>query len=104
VLDKSIAATRERTQLLDEFRRRSKADLDALNELTRIVPPPSWLNALEIRRNQVVLSGEAEQAAQLLQVIDNSPLFQNSEFTMAPMRAGNMEVFSIRANREEPKK
>jgi Tfp pilus assembly protein PilN len=100
VIDRDIIAKRARTQMLDDFRRRSKADMDALNELTRLLPAPGWLNGLEIRRNQVQLSGETEQAAILLKVIDSSPLFESSEFTMAPTRTGNNEVFSIRAHRE----
>ena len=57
-----------------------QADLDVLNELTRLLPPPVWTSAVEIYPDSVVISGEAEQAAPLLKVLDSSPLFQNSEF------------------------
>ena len=99
-----IATTRNRTQLLDDFRRRSKADLDALNELTRLLAPPTFLTGLEIRRNGAQITGETEQAAPLIQIIDNSPLFVGSEFSMAPTRVLGGEVFSIKTSREgQPK-
>ena len=47
---------------------------------------------------------EVEAAAALLKTIDTSPLFEGSEFTMAPTRVAAGEVFSIRSNREAPKK
>ncbi len=102
-LDAAIAAARSRTLLLDEVRGRTKADMDVLGEMTRILAPPSWLNQLEVTRTQVTLAGETQQAAPLLQTIDGSPLFENSEFTMAPSRVESMEAFRIRTNREAGK-
>jgi Tfp pilus assembly protein PilN len=100
LLDKTVMATRARTQLLDDFRRRSKADLDALNELTRLLTPPTWLTGVDIRRNGVQITGETEQAAPLIQILDNSPLFVSSEFSMSPVRVAGGELFSIKASRE----
>jgi Tfp pilus assembly protein PilN len=99
-LDRDADAARRKALLLDEFRRRPKADMDVLAELTRILPPPAWLNSVDISRTQVVLAGEAEQAAPLLKTIDSSPLFEASEFLMPPMRQGTVEVFRIRTTRE----
>jgi len=99
-LDRSIEAIRARARLLDDIRRRSKADLDALNELTRLLAPPTWVSALELTRSAVMLNGETEQAGPLLKSIDSSPLFQNSEFLIPLARAGKNEVFRIRAARE----
>jgi hypothetical protein len=102
-LDARIAAARARTIQLDEMRGRTKADMDVLGEMTRILAPPSWLNQLEITRTQVMLAGETQQAAPLLQIIDSSPLFQGSEFTMAPSRVNAAEAFRIRTTREPGK-
>ncbi len=99
-LDSEIEKARARTRLLDDFRQRSKADLDALNELTRILAPPIWANSMELTRDTVSLAGEAEQAALLLKLIDSSPDFQNSSFTTPIARGGSIEVFRIRADRE----
>ncbi len=100
-LDAKIDDARNRTQMLNDFRRRSKADMDAINELTRILPPPGWINNLELTRDIAQFQGEAEQAAPLLKMIDSSPLFQNSEFTMPLARMGVGEGFRIRAMRRD---
>src|SRR5207249_1079851 len=47
-LDKSFELARARVRLLDEFRGRSKHDLDALNELTRLLAPPIWTSHTEL--------------------------------------------------------
>jgi hypothetical protein len=100
-LDKDIETTRQRTLLLDQVRGRSKADIDVLREMTRILPPPiTWLNTLEINRKQVSIAGETDQAAPLLKQIDASPFFEQSEFSMQPMRTQTGETFRIRTNRE----
>jgi hypothetical protein len=94
--------TRARTQLLDRFRNQTRADLESLKELTRLVEPPAWTSSIDITRDTVRLSGEAPQAAPLLKVLDSSPLFENSVLDMAP-RGGGGELFQIHASRENTK-
>jgi Tfp pilus assembly protein PilN len=98
-LDKHIAANRTKIASLDDFRRRTQADLDVLNELTRLLPPPVWTNSIEIYPDSVLISGEADQASGLLKQIDSSPLFQNSEFALAVTRGANGEQFRIKTMR-----
>jgi Tfp pilus assembly protein PilN len=100
-IERSTELTRARTRLLDAFRRRTRSDLDALNELTQLLEPPAWLNALELTRNSATLAGEAEQAAALLKLLDGSPFFRNSQFVVPIARAGSSETFRIRTRREE---
>jgi Tfp pilus assembly protein PilN len=102
-LDKDIDAARRRTIQLDQLRKQSKMDIDVVGEMTRILPPPIWLNSLEITRSQVTVSGETEQAAPLLKQIDASPFFEASEFSMQPIRIQGGEAFRIRTNREAGK-
>jgi hypothetical protein len=99
-LERDTATLRARTVLLDDFRQRAKSDMDVLAEMTRLLAPPTWLNILEVTRTQVVAGGETDQAAPLLKVIDASPLFESSEFSMPPIRTQNGEMFRIRTNRE----
>ena len=99
-LDKDIETARLRTIALDQVRSRTKADIDVLGEMTKILPPPIWLNTLEINRKQVTVVGETDQAAPLLKQIDASPFFEQSEFSMQPMRTQTGEAFRIRTNRE----
>jgi hypothetical protein len=101
-LDKAITSARERTQALDDFRRRAKLDMDTLGAMTRLIPPPGWVSSLEMDRETINVSGEADQAAVLLKEIDGSPYFERSEFTMPISRAAVGEIFRIRALRETP--
>ena len=55
---------------------------------------------LEMTRAAVTVSGESDQAAALLKIVDSSPLFANSEFTMPLVRVQTGEIFRIRATRE----
>jgi Tfp pilus assembly protein PilN len=101
LLEKRIAANRARVAALDDLRRRPQADLDVLNELTRLLPPPTWTNSIEIYPDNVVISGETDQAAPLLKVLDSSPLFQGSEFALSVTRngTGQTETFRIKTLR-----
>jgi Tfp pilus assembly protein PilN len=98
-LERSINSARARIAALDDFRRRPQADLDVLNELTRLLPPPIWTSAVEIYPDYVVVAGEADQAAPLLKVLDSSPLFQNSEFALTVTRNDKVEQFRIKTLR-----
>jgi len=99
-LDRDIDLTRKRTLLLDAFRARSKADMDVLSEMTRLLASPAWLTSLDLNGQQVAVTGETDQAAVLLKAIDASPQFESSEFVSPPQRTANGEVFRIRTTRE----
>lgn len=99
-VDREIELTRKRTILLDSFRARSKADMDVLAEMTKLLAPPVWLSSLELNAQQVAVTGEADQAAPLLKTIDASPQFQSSEFVSPPVRSTTGELFRIRTTRE----
>ena len=99
-LDRDIDLTRKRTVLLDSFRARSKADMDVLAEMTRLLAAPAWLTSLELNGQQVAVTGETDQAALLLKAIDASPQFESSEFVSPPVRSAAGETFRIRTTRE----
>lgn len=99
-LDRAFQATRARAQLLDQFRGQTRADLDALQELTKLLAPPAWSNSITITRDQARISGEAAQAAPLLRLLDASPLFENSEF-LGIGKGKDTETFQLRTNREK---
>ena len=98
-LDREIQQDRSKVQLLDQFRNQTRADLEALNEVTRLVPPPSWLNNITLVPGSVRLAGEAEQAPPLVKILDSSPLFQNSTLE-SNTKSGLIERFSIHATRK----
>jgi hypothetical protein len=99
-LETRIEATRARTRLLDSMKARTKADLDVINEITRLLAPPTWVTGLELGRETVFLTGESDQAVGLLKTLDGSPLFRNSEFVQSLQRVGSAEAFRIRITRK----
>lgn len=99
-LDRQIAITRNRAQSLDNFRRRLKDDMTALNDLSNVVAPPAWLTSLQLTRDSMSLAGEAERAEALLKVLDSSSQFRRSEFTLPIARGAGGESFSIHSVRE----
>ncbi len=99
-LDRQIAVARNRAQTLDTFRARTREDLDALTEVTKLLTPPTWLNSLQLTRESLTVSGEAEQAAALLKVMDSSRQFHGSAFVVPIARSKDGDLFSIRATRQ----
>jgi Tfp pilus assembly protein PilN len=101
-LDKETERTRARAQLLDQFRKQTRTDLDALNELTHLLEPPAWSNSIDLARDSVRIAGEAPQTAPLLKILDASPFFEKTEIQMSAPRASG-ETFQIRTNRRKGK-
>jgi Tfp pilus assembly protein PilN len=98
-LEKRAGINRGRITALDDIRRRPQADLDVLNELTRLLPAQAWTNSIEIFPDSVLIAGEADQAAPLLKILDSSPLFQNSEFALSVTHNAQNEQFRIKTMR-----
>jgi Tfp pilus assembly protein PilN len=102
VLDKEFERTRARAQLLDQFRKQTRMDLDALNELTHLLEPPAWSNSIDLQRDSVRISGSAPQTAPLVKILDASPFFEKTETQMSAAQA-NGESFQLRTSRRRGK-
>lgn len=98
-IDKQLASHRARIAALDEFRKRPQADLDLMNELVRLLPQQVWTSSIDISPDSVMLTGEADQAAPLLKLLDSSPLFEKSEFVTSVTRNGSVDQFRIKTMR-----
>ncbi|MGC2657291.1 MAG: PilN domain-containing protein [Bryobacteraceae bacterium] len=88
------------TQEIDSFRLRSKADLDVLDQVSRILAPPGFLSSLDLTRSNAQLAGEAPSAVGLLRALDASPYFHNSSFMQTIGRTKDGEAFHVRADRQ----
>ena len=102
-LDRRIADSATRIQSLDAYRKRSRDDLDVLLELTKLISPPASLDSIVISRTDVQISGQIAQSEGLLKKLDESPLFENSEFVTQIAHRDNVEAFRIRTLREREK-
>jgi general secretion pathway protein L len=98
--DRQILDARNRAQTLDNFRKQTREDLGALNELTRLLASPAWLSSLQLTRNSINITGETDQAAALIKLLDGSRQFQASSFSLPLQRSAGGEVFSIRSARK----
>ncbi|MCX7602639.1 MAG: hypothetical protein N2036_01045 [Bryobacteraceae bacterium] len=99
-LDRELAASMQRIELLDAYRRRTRGHLDILLELTRMIEPPGVLMSVQITPDQVLLWGESEKADELLKKLEESPRFAGAEFTAPLTRGQSGDVFRIKARRE----
>jgi hypothetical protein len=103
-LERQIDKARSQTQMLDRFRAQTRLDLDALNELTRLIEPPIWTNLIDLNKDMARISGEAPAAAPLVKILDGSPFFQNSApESINPGQGGTGETFQIHTSRENGK-
>ncbi len=101
-LDREFYHVEARVRLLDKYRGQTHADLDALNEVTRLLAPPIWTNNLDLNRDSVSLMGEAPQAAGLVKILDSSPLFENTGVVAEnAIQGGTGEVFQIHSARRK---
>jgi len=103
-IDRQIQQARDRAMLLDQFRDQTRADLDALNELTRLIEPPSWIRNITLSRDSVRIQGEAPEAAPLVKILDSSPLFENSAIDSSTRNPNGGEIFQMHASRKYPAK
>ncbi len=73
-----------------------------LAEVTRIVPDNTFLDRFRVWQGNVQLQGKSENAQQLIEIVNGSPLFGESSFrgsTRLDTRSGK-EIFDLRANLE----
>ncbi len=103
-LERQIDKARSQTQMLDRFRAQTRLDLDAMNELTRLIEPPAWANMIDLNREMARITGEAQAAAPLVKILDGSPFFQNSAPDFINRgQGGTGESFQIHTSRENGK-
>jgi hypothetical protein len=102
-LELEIQQDRAKIQLLDQFRNQTHADLNSLNELTRLVEFPAWINNTTLTHDSVRIAGEAPQAASLVKILDSSPLFQNAAIDGSNKVPGGVgENYMIHVARKYP--
>jgi Type IV pilus assembly protein PilM len=99
-VERETVNDRNRSQTLDNFRQQTRQDLNALNELTHLLAAPAWLSSLQLTRTSVSITGETDQAAALIKLLDGSRQFQGSSFSLPLQKSGGGEAFSIHSARK----
>lgn len=77
---------------------RDARNLEALRELSEILPDTAWINELSVHGDTIDLSGFADSATALVPLLDQSPLFQDATLASGITRTQQgKELFHIRA-------
>ncbi len=101
-LDRQIAKARVQAEQLDRFRTQTRDDLDALNELTKIIVPPTWTSSINLTRDSVRITGATPAAAPLITVLDSSRFFGGSvpDYISRNSNSQGGEIFQIHTSRK----
>jgi hypothetical protein len=101
-LDKQTQQATLRARLLDDFREQTRKDLEAMNEITRLVEYPAWTTQFQMDRTAARLGGEAPQTANLVKILDSSPFFERTSILYSHPGAKG-EAFQLQTNRRAGK-
>jgi Tfp pilus assembly protein PilN len=95
---------RKEIAFFSDLKQRRGVVLRVLDELSRMVPTNAYASNLRLRENNLELQGTAENASNLIPILERSPVFENVAFN-APSSKGRdgRETFSIKADIERPK-
>lgn len=103
-LAKEVEAIKEEADLLIgqtgallDKKQQEPALVDMLNELTSLLPDNTWLTSFQYQDRRLQIQGQSPAASALIEIIEASPLFQNTSF-VSPVtqdRASGLERFQI---------
>jgi len=103
-VDRIERETQERARraaLLRALDRRVRQDLAIISELSRLLPETAWLQQLELEDEGARMTGEAQTAAPLLEIVNRSENVRDAEFltSLSPVEGG--QRFQIGAQRRQ---
>lgn len=93
---------RQRISILEGQAARTAEDLRILSEVSSLLPTSAWLQALTINDEGIRLSGETDNAAPLLGVLNQARTVQGVAFATSLVRRNDKERFEISAQRGVP--
>ncbi len=80
-----------------EKKRSDPVMMETLEELTKLIPDNSWLTNFDYKNKRLKIQGQSPTASLLIETIETSPLFQNTNF-VSPVtqdRRTKLERFQI---------
>jgi general secretion pathway protein L len=91
----------DRLNALDGLVRGRDANLEALRELSRLLPRDTWLTSYVFQDNVVTINGLSESAASIQKLLEDSPVFRDAQFTSSITRdSSGKDRFAMRASIE----
>jgi general secretion pathway protein L len=84
-------------QGLLERKEKLASNVQVLGEMATLLPDDTWLNSLEIKQGTIRIQGESDAASQLISLLEESPLFEQTSFTSPVTQNSrtNKERFAI---------
>jgi len=76
----------ERLKAISGLLRNRDANLEALRELSRVLPSGTWLTSYSCQDNVATIGGFSESAAALQKILEDSPVFRDAQFTSSITR------------------
>jgi len=87
----------ERIDYLNTHRQGGLPVLDIIKELSERIPKSAWVNRFKFSEKGIEISGEAASASQLIQLLEDSPMFGDVAFLSAISKGARsgLEQFRI---------
>lgn len=100
-LETETSEVQKKAAVLETIRGRDALNLEALRELSEILPDTAWINDFNLRGEGVEINGLADNATALVPLIEQSPLFKDVALASGITRnQQGKEMFRIRAKFE----
>ena len=80
----------------NSIREKYPIKVPVLAELSRTLPPDTWLTSLKVSKNQMEINGYSSLASKLVPLLEKSPYFQETNFIGTILRESKGEKFTIR--------
>ena len=84
-------------QILQDKKHAEPILVDAIEELTRVIPDDTWLNGLQYSNRRLVIQGQSPSASSLLKQIEGSRFFKGVSFVSPVTKdaSNGLERFQI---------
>jgi general secretion pathway protein L len=99
-LREQVVETSEAASFLTRRRASSPMAIEVLADITQVLPDDTYLDRLVISPESVLLQGKSRNAQQLIEVVNESLLFENAAFRGSTRldAASGLEIFEINAD------
>lgn len=86
-----------RAQFLQEKKQTEPVLVDALDELSRVIPDDTWLNGLQLSNHKIIIQGQSPSASSLIKQLEKSSYFKDVSFSSPVTKdsSNGLERFQI---------
>lgn len=104
-LQRELSDALDAANYLAQKRQQQPVMVPLLDELTKLLPQQMWLQQVQVRGTEVTMMGFAEGSQQLIEIINESPLFSDAVFrgrvTVDPETSQERFTIQAKINRSE---